>query len=130
LVDLKQKSVPAPFSEVAKIMNTEHEEPDMIGELERQVEIERNLYIVREEELAELKDKFEKQSVEKDALERELAMTKGLLADAEKEKEARAGEEIAKSAIYASTALASSHVGSNACEEEAHADHSDASAPA
>jgi hypothetical protein len=121
--------VPGPSSEIVKIMSTEHEEPDMIGELERQVEIERNLYIVREEELAELKDKFEKQSLEKEELERELALTKGLLAESEKEKEARAGEEIAKSAI-ASTVLASSHVGSDTGEEEAHADHFDASAPA
>lgn len=39
-----------------------------MGELERQLEIERNLNLVQEEELNSLKEKFEKLAIEKEVL--------------------------------------------------------------
>jgi hypothetical protein len=56
IVDLKQKSAPE-YQEDKSMVNVENEENDLMNELERQLEMERNLHLVQEEEINSLKIK-------------------------------------------------------------------------
>lgn len=71
VVDLKQKSAPE-YQEDKSLINVENEENDLMNELERQLEMERNLHLVQEEEINSLKIKCDQLSADKEDLEREL----------------------------------------------------------
>lgn len=64
VVDLKQKSAPE-FQEDKSMVKIENEENDLMNELERQLEMERNLHLVQEEEINSLKIKCDQISAEK-----------------------------------------------------------------
>lgn len=70
-VDLKVKTVPEFCSESVSAIRVQ-EENDLIAELERQLEIERNFSAVQGEELATYKEKHDKLYAEKEALESQL----------------------------------------------------------
>ena len=58
LVDLKQKSIPV-FSSHEKTTVSRNEEAELATELERQLEMERSMHLVQEEEMVALKKRYE-----------------------------------------------------------------------
>ena len=67
LVDLKQKSVPD-FETEKNIVPIEESDTDYLTELQRQLEMEKNLHIVQDEQINSLKIKCDQITNEKDEL--------------------------------------------------------------